>query len=67
MVMVNAGLDWAHYFAARILLDVIMKLIGVYYAGFADRYTESAYCSANGKQPKKAVYIITPRLTANQQ
>ena len=39
MVMVNAGLDWTHYFAAQSLLDVIMKLIGVYYADFADRYT----------------------------
>jgi hypothetical protein len=28
MVMVNAGLDWAHHFAAQLLLDVIMKFIG---------------------------------------
>ncbi len=39
MVMVNTGLDWAHYFAAQPLVDVIMKPIGVCYVDFADRYT----------------------------
>ncbi len=52
MVMVNVGLDWRRYFAAQLLLDVIMKFIGSYYADFADRYIAERYYSASGKQPK---------------